>query len=88
MAQNKYKMRFERPDGKMNSQWISVSGITSVTAQKEQQAAKRRLTEELKKRYAQAKVYYPIDSQRQNPTPEKRADKGASRPKVNRKLPV
>lgn len=40
------------------------------------------------KRSAQAKVYYPIDSQRQNPTPEKRADKSASRPKVNRELPV
>ena len=37
LAQNKYKVRFERPDGKMDSQWISVSDITSVTAQKEKQ---------------------------------------------------
>ena len=49
LAENKYKVRFERPDGKMDSHWISVSDITSVTAQKEKQAAKRRLTEELKK---------------------------------------
>ena len=63
----------------MDSQWISVSDITSVTAQKEKQAAKRRLTEELKK---------DMHRQRHNPTPEKRADKGASRPKVNKELPV
>lgn len=37
LAQNKYKVRFERPDGKMDRQWISVSDITSVTAQKEKQ---------------------------------------------------
>ncbi|KAL8624324.1 hypothetical protein ACOMHN_044755 [Nucella lapillus] len=35
VSQNKYKVRFERPDGQCVSEWMSVADLTSKTMQKE-----------------------------------------------------
>ena len=59
LTQNKYKVKFVKPDGNEICQWISVTDITSITAKKEKLAGKRILTEEIKKDQNQ-KYHIPI----------------------------
>ena len=60
LVQNKYKVRFVRPNGTKDSQWMSVSNITSVTVRKEKQAAKRTVSEELRKDQHRQKYCIPV----------------------------
>ena len=60
LVQNKYKVRFVRLNGTKDSQWVSVSNITSVTVRKEKQAAKRTVSEELRKDQHRQKYCIPV----------------------------
>ena len=60
LANYKYKVRFRRPDGKEDSQWILVSDMIGITAHKEKMASKRTVTDEIQKERHKRKYYIPV----------------------------
>lgn len=60
LANYKYKVRFRRPDGKEDSQWILVSDMIGITAYKEKMASKRTVTDEIQKERHKRKYYIPV----------------------------
>ena len=60
LEKDMYKVNLEMPDGNNKVQWLFVSHITSITAQKEKAAAKRNLTAEMKKDCHRQKYYIEV----------------------------
>ena len=67
LRNNKYKVSFKKPDGKIDSTWIIVSDITRITTKKEKIAASRSLSQELKKDLHREKYYIPLTSSNDEP---------------------